>query len=108
VTRGSALDGVTVARGLLGAAHVGDGATAEQRSFIQNLLVGYFGVDVDADSLEPIAPDGLGGASGDAEMARLIVLLAVAEFCRHPDHLGYSDEPLDAVRARCGIAPQAS
>jgi hypothetical protein len=99
---------VTAARWLLGAAHVGDGATAEQRSVIQNLLVGYFGVGVDADSLEPITPDGLGGAPSDAEVVRLIVLLAVGEFCRHPDHLGYSDEPLDAVRARCGIAPQAS
>ena len=54
MTRGGALDGVTVARWLLGAAQVGDGATAEQRSVIQNLLVGYFGVDLDVASLEPL------------------------------------------------------
>jgi hypothetical protein len=99
VTRGGALDGVTVARWLLGAAQVGNGPTAEQGSVIQNLLVGYFGVDVDVASLEPIAPDGLGGAPSEVEVPRLLVLLAVVEFCRHPGEDAQADRVEEYERA---------
>lgn len=84
VARGGDLDGVTIARWLLGAAQVGAGPTAEQVSVIQNLLVGYFGLDVDAGSLEPIAAGYLPRTRSDVETHRLVVLLAVVEFCRHP------------------------
>ena len=49
-------DGVTIARGLLGVAQVGAGATSEQIGVVQSLLHGYFGVDADATGLAPMSP----------------------------------------------------
>jgi hypothetical protein len=79
------VDGLTVAGWLLGAAHVGPGPTAEQVNVITNLLRGYFGVDADAATLEPIGADDLVVSSADpADGHRLADLLVVVEFCRHP------------------------
>jgi hypothetical protein len=83
--------GVTIARGLLGAADVSDGPTAEQRSVITHLLHGYFGSDVDAATLEPLGPDEL-AARVDADVHKRVVdLLVVVEFCRHPGDAAQAD-----------------
>jgi hypothetical protein len=86
---GNTVDGVTVGRWLVGAAQVDGGATAEQMSLIQNLLHGYFGAGVDAAALEPDAPEDIPAAAMDsAERRRLVDLLVVLEFCRHPGDAG--------------------
>jgi hypothetical protein len=54
-----------VARGLLGAASVDGGPTEEQAHIIGALLNGYFDVDTDLTSLEPIDPAGLAAAIED-------------------------------------------
>lgn len=91
-----------MARWLLGAAQVGDGPTPEQVGVIQNLLLGYFGLEVDAASLEPIEADGIEGARSDAEIRRLLVLLAVVEFCRHPGLASQADRVEDYERCLGG------
>src|SRR5262249_61139243 len=48
-----------VGRGLLGAASVDGGPTDEQLGIIGALLHGYFGVDTDVASLEPLDPAAL-------------------------------------------------
>jgi hypothetical protein len=88
-------DGVVVARGLLGAADIGDGPTDEQRSVITHLLHGYFGSD------EPLP----------AELALQAMLSSATGFEQHfsaIDHLARVDDPLDQVRVDCGIPPRAA
>jgi hypothetical protein len=74
-----------VARGLLGAATVDGGPTDEQRRIIAALLRGYFDVDTEVASLEPVDPGGLAAAVTDPKARhRLVQLMIVLEFSRHP------------------------
>jgi hypothetical protein len=74
-----------VARGLLGAAAVDGGPTEEQSHIIGALLHGYFDVDTDLTSLEPLDPAGLAAAVEDPKARhRVIELMIVLEFSRHP------------------------
>lgn len=74
-----------VARGLLGAASVDGGPTVEQLGIVSALLHGYFGVDTDVTSLEPLDPSGLSAAISDAKSRhRAVELMIVLEFSRHP------------------------
>ena len=93
-------DGIALAQGLLGAADVGDGPTTEQLGIIQNLLHGYFGVDGDVGTLEPLDPSGLAEiCTDDAERRRIVDLLAVVEFCRHPGDAAQADRVDEYARA---------
>jgi len=93
-------DGIALARGLLGAADVADGPTAEQRGIVQNLLHGYFGVDGDVDALDPLEPSGLAAiCTDDAERRRIVDLLVVVEFCRHPGDPAQADRVEAYARA---------
>ena len=74
-----------VARGLLGAATIDGGPTDEQVHIIDALLHGYFDVDTDLTSLEPIDPAGLAAAIEDPKARhRVVELMIVLEFSRHP------------------------
>jgi hypothetical protein len=74
-----------VARGLLGAATVDGGPTDEQLGIIGALLHGYFDVDTDVGSLEPLDPSGLAAAVTDPKARhRVVQLMIVLEFSRHP------------------------
>ena len=74
-----------VARGLLGAATVDGGPTDEQWHIIDALLHGYFDVDTDLTSLEPIDPAGLAAAIEEPKARhRVVELMIVLEFSRHP------------------------
>jgi hypothetical protein len=66
-----------VARGLLGAATVDGGPSEEQVHIIDALLHGYFDVDTDLTSLEPIDPAGLAAAIEDPKARHRIVELAL-------------------------------
>jgi hypothetical protein len=92
-------DGVDVAHGLLGAADVGDGPTAEQRSVIQQLLHGYFGSDVDVATLEPLGADELAARVDADDHKRIVDLLVVVEFCRHPGDPAQADRVETYARA---------
>ena len=92
-------DGVGRRRGLLGAAQVGDGPTDEQHSIIQHLLHGYFGSDVDTSTLDPIGPDELAARIEPADHKRIVDLLVVLEFCRHPGDPAQADRIEEYVRA---------
>jgi hypothetical protein len=76
-------EGLTIARGLLGAAQVGDGPTAEQVRVVQGLLDGYFGADADAASLEPLSPEDFAAVVDTADAKRVVDLIVVVEYCRH-------------------------
>jgi hypothetical protein len=78
-------DGITIARGLLGVAQVGDGPTSEQTALVQSLLHGYFGLDADVSTLEPSSAAELAAGVGAADHKRVVDLLVVMEFCRHSD-----------------------
>jgi hypothetical protein len=94
------VDGLTVARWLLGAAQVGSGPTAEQVNVITNLLRGYFGVDADAATLEPMDADDLVVSPADPALRRRLVdLLIVVEFCRHPAEAAQADRVERFARA---------
>ncbi|HKA93699.1 MAG TPA: hypothetical protein VKE97_07835, partial [Acidimicrobiia bacterium] len=81
-----------VARGLLGAAAVDGGPTEEQFGIIQALLHGYFGVDTDVGSLEPLEPAGVAAAVSDPRARhRLVELMIVLEFSRHPGSPAMAD-----------------
>ncbi len=74
-----------VARGLLGAAAVDGGPTEEQLGIIAALLHGYFDVDTDVTSLEPLDPEGLAAAVDDPKARhRALELMILLEFSRHP------------------------
>ncbi len=77
-------DDVAIARGLLGAAAVGDGPTPEQQGLIQHLLHGYFGVDTELATLAPLDPVDLVDLVDEEDCPRVVDLLVVVEFCRHP------------------------
>ncbi len=95
-------DGVEVARGLLGSALVGDGPTPEQRSVVQSLLRGYFGADVDVATLEPLDPAGLAAVVDVGDRTRVVDLLVVVEYCRHPGVPEQADRT-EAYAAALGV-----
>jgi hypothetical protein len=112
-------DASTIAGGLLGAADVGDGPTPEQTSLIQHLMHGYLGVDARVAAVPPLDPGTLASLVDDGDRRRMVDLLVVVEFCRHPGEpaqadrveeyaraLG-SDEPLLAVARDALTAKQA-
>jgi hypothetical protein len=84
-------DSVSIARGLLGAADVGDGPTPEQQNLLQSILHGYLGADVDAATLDALSPAELAAAVDEADRARVVDLLVVVEFCRHTDTAAQAD-----------------
>ena len=88
-----------IARGLLGAASVGDGPTPEQIGLIQNLLHGYLGVDLDVASLTPLDPAALAAAVDEADRSRVVDLLIVVELCRHPANPVQADRVEEYARA---------
>jgi hypothetical protein len=92
-------DGTIVARGLLGAAHVGDGPTAEQHRVIEHLLHGYFGDSTDIATLEPLEPNDFAAAVDPDDHRRIVDLLVVVEFCRHPGTIDQADRVEDYARA---------
>lgn len=76
---------IPAARGLIGAASVDGGATAEQLHVISALLHGYFGVDEELAALEPLSPDEVADAIRSASARRRFMhLMIVLELCRHP------------------------
>jgi hypothetical protein len=87
---------------LLGAAQVGDGPTAEQRSVVTHLLHGYFGSDVDLASLTPLEPDDLAARVDADDRKRVVDLLIVVEFCRHPGDAAQADR-VEAYAAALGV-----
>jgi hypothetical protein len=81
-----------VARGLLGASKVDGGPTEEQRNIISALLHGYFDVDTELASLDPLDPAGLAAAVTDPKARhRLVQLMIVLEFSRHPGSAAMAD-----------------
>jgi hypothetical protein len=101
-----AVDGLDAARWLLGAATVGEGPTPEQVSVIQSLLHGYFGVDADATAFPPLDAQELGAAAADSgTRRRLIDLLVVVEFCRHPGVAEQADRIEQYARAIAADEP---
>lgn len=81
-----------IVRGLLGAADVGGGPTAEQRRVIQSLATGYFGLAVDLATLEPCSPSELASVVDADDRHRVIDLVILAEFCRHPNDPDQADQ----------------
>ena len=95
-----------VARGLLGAASVYGGPTDEQLGIIRALLHGYFGVDTDVESLEPLDPAGVAGAVEDPKARhRLVELMILLEFSRHPGSNAMADR-VEEYAAALGIHEQ--
>ena len=92
-------DVLAIAGGLLGAAHVRSGPTPEQVSVVQGLLHGYFGVDADAASLDPLSPAELAARVDVADRKRVVDLLIVVEFCRHVDGDAQADRAEEYARA---------
>jgi hypothetical protein len=88
-------EGLTIARGLMGAAQVGDGPTPEQARVVQGLVDGYFGIDADAAALDPLGPDELAAAVEPSDRKRAVDLLVVIEYCRHVDGDGDGDAQAD-------------
>jgi hypothetical protein len=76
---------------MIGAAQVGGGPTPEQVRVVQGLLDGYFGVDADAASLDPLTPVELAAAVDTADAKRVVDLLVVMEYCRHGDAEAQAD-----------------
>jgi hypothetical protein len=92
-------DGLTTARWLLGAADVAGGPTPEQASVVQHLLHGYFGVDGHDAELQPLPAGALGVVDDAAVRRRLVDLLIVVEFCRHPGDQAQADRVDEYARA---------
>ncbi len=69
---------------LLGAADIGSGPTTEQNRVIASLAKGYLGLDLDISTVAPIKPAELAAAVDDDDRHRVIDLLILVEFCRHP------------------------
>ncbi|HEX6311968.1 MAG TPA: hypothetical protein VF152_10110, partial [Acidimicrobiia bacterium] len=103
--RSAMTDALAIARGLLGAASVGDGPTPEQHGLIQNLLHGYFGVDADVATLGPLDAAGLAGAVDEQDRRRVVDLLVVVEFCRHPATAAQADRAEEYAQALTVDAP---
>jgi len=94
--------GIDIACGLLGAAGVGDGPSAEQRSLIAHLLHGYLGSDADVASLVALEPDELAARVDPRDRRRVVDLLVVVEFCRHPGDPAQADRT-EAYAAALGV-----
>jgi hypothetical protein len=92
-----------VARGLLGAASADGGPTDEQLGIIGALLHGYFGVDTDVASLQPLDPAGLAAAVTDPKARhRVVELMIVLEFSRHPGSAAMADR-VEEYAAALGV-----
>ena len=76
---------MTITSGLLGAAQVGGGPTAEQLRLVQSLAHGYFGLDVDVATLSPLTAAEFAERVDADDHQRIVDLLVVLEFCRHAD-----------------------
>jgi len=85
-------DQLLIIRGLLGAADVGDGPTSEQRRVIQSLATGYLGLDIDIESVEPCTPEELVTVVDETDRHRVVDLLILVEFCRHPSDPRQADQ----------------
>jgi hypothetical protein len=96
-------DGAAIARGLLGAADIGGGPTPEQVRVVQGLLDGYFGVDVDASSLDPLAPTVLAAVVDAADTKRVVDLIVVVEYCRHGDDGDAQAQRAEEYAAALGV-----
>jgi hypothetical protein len=74
-----------VGRALVTVTDVDGGPTDEQLAFITSILHGYFGVDLDPATLEPLRPDEIMAHLPDERSRHRLVELTIAlEFCRHP------------------------
>jgi hypothetical protein len=70
---------------LIGSCDVDGGPTDEQFALAGALATGYFHTPVDPRSLEPLGPDEAREQLEDEELrTRVLHLMVVAEFCRHP------------------------
>ena len=92
-----------VARGLLGAASGDGGPTDEQLGIIGALLHGYFGVDTEVTSLQPLDPAGLAAGVTDPKARhRTVELMIVLEFSRHPGSAAMADR-VEEYAATLGV-----
>jgi hypothetical protein len=74
-----------VLRAMVGAADVDGGPTDEQLRVIGALAAGYFELDLDPATLEPLGPAATAEAFADADQRRRVrELLVMVELCRHP------------------------
>lgn len=71
---------------------VDGGPTGEQQRIIDALARGYFGIEADPASLDPLRPGDIAGVFGDrAEKHRLLETMIVLEFARHPASAAQAD-----------------
>lgn len=87
-------ENLAIVAGLLGAADVAQGPTPEQLRVIESLARGYLGLDLDVKAVRPIGPAELAAAidSNDRRARhRVIDLLILIEFCRHPADAAQAD-----------------
>jgi len=87
-------ENLAILAGLLGSADVAQGPTTEQLRVIDSLARGYFGLDVDVKALNPITPAELAAAIESHDWRarhRVIDLLILVEFCRHPGDPAQAD-----------------
>ena len=92
----------TIIGALLGAADFGSGPTSEQIRVITSLAKGYFGLAVDVASVAAIEPAELAAAVADDDRHRVIDLLILVEFCRHPSDPAQADRVESYVNALGG------
>jgi hypothetical protein len=72
-------------RAMVGAADVDGGPTEEQLAVIGALAAGYYEIDVDLATVEPLGPQATADAFADQAMRRRMrELLVLVEMCRHP------------------------
>jgi hypothetical protein len=86
-------------RACLGAVSVGDGPTREQLNILDHLARGYFGVAIDLERLTPLSPNEAAAQVDAGDYHRLIDLMIVLEFCRHPADLAQADRVEAYARA---------
>lgn len=80
-------ENLAIVAGLLGAADVAQGPTTEQLRVIDSLARGYLGLDIDVNAVKPITSAELAAALESHDWRarhRVIDLLILIEFCRHP------------------------
>jgi hypothetical protein len=92
-------DASTIAGGLLGAASVDGDPTREQLGLIQNLMHGYLGLDAEVATVTPLDPDALASVVDEQDRRRVVDLLVVLEFCRHPAEPAQADRVEEYARA---------
>jgi hypothetical protein len=81
-----------VIRAMVGAADVDAGPTAEQLAVIDALAAGYFEVDLDLATLEPLGPSATAAVFvTPAQRRRVRELLVLVELCRHPSSPSQAD-----------------